>query len=52
MRVRIGLQTEGFTNGKTASFVNLATAIPALDAVLVGSLGAGLVGLLRRRRMR
>lgn len=50
-QIRVGVNVEGFPNGGTGSFVNLGTAIPAPAAIVLGSLGTGLIGLLRRRKM-
>jgi len=47
----VGLQAGEFASGVPASFVNDMACVPSPGAVLLSSLGAGLVGLLRWRRM-
>jgi hypothetical protein len=48
--LRIGIKVQGFANGGSESFVNNGI-IPAPGAIMLGSIGAALVGWLRRRRM-
>ena len=48
---RVGLQARGEPGGGAVSFINQSVVIPAPVAILLGSLGVGLVGLLRRCRM-
>jgi len=47
--LRIGIKCQGFPGGGSESFVNNGV-IPAPGAILLGSIGIGLVGWLRRRR--
>ena len=47
--LRIGIRVQGFADGGSESFVNNGI-IPAPGAILLGSIGIGLVGWLRRRR--
>jgi hypothetical protein len=47
--LRIGIKVQGFANGGSESFVNNGI-IPAPGAIMLGSIGVGLVGWLRRRR--
>jgi len=47
--LRIGIHVQGFASGGSESFVNNGI-IPVPGAILLGGIGVGLVGWLRRRR--
>lgn len=48
--LRVGLHVQGFANGGSESFVNSSpTPVPAPGALLLGSLGIGLIQRIRRR---
>lgn len=47
--LRIGIHVQGYDSGGSESFVNNGV-IPAPGAILLGSIGVSLVGLLRRRK--
>ena len=48
--LRIGLHVQGFESGGSQSFVNNGI-IPAPGAILLGGIGVGLVGWLRKHRI-
>jgi hypothetical protein len=49
--LRIGIHVQGFASGGSESFVNNGVVIPAPGALVLGSIGVGLAGWVRRRRM-
>jgi hypothetical protein len=47
--LRVGIHVQGFADGGSESFINNPVPIPAPAAMLLGALGLGLLGGLKRR---
>lgn len=48
--LRIGVHVQGYANGGSESFVNLASPVPETGTAVLAISGLGLLGLARRRR--